>query len=106
MSDYLAGKLKDAIPFFVRESSSRFQRVDVRDRSVLAKCKDQQVVELFGERGPLSQDDASACPRSFTQIMSVLFLLGTIHTIHGEMTISLEWSAEPIEGRKRYLPEL
>lgn len=105
MGDYLAGKLKDAVPFFVRESRSLFQRVDVGDRSVLAKCEDQQVVQLFCERGPLSQDDTGTRPRSFTQIMGVLFLLRTIQGIHGETRI-LVGSAGAIKGRNGHLPEL
>lgn len=104
----MAGKLKDAVPFFVQESRSLFQRVDVGDRSVLAKCEDQQVVQLFCERGPLSQDNTSTRPRSFTQIMSVLFLLRTIQAIHGETRtlVWTVWTAEAIKGRNGYLPEL
>jgi hypothetical protein len=56
----------------------------------------------------LSQDDTSTRPRSFTQIMSVLFLLRTIQAIHSDMR-TLVWTvctAEAIKGRNGYLPEL
>jgi hypothetical protein len=53
----------------------------------------------------LSQDDTGTRPRSFTQIMGVLFLLRTIQAIHGETRI-LVGSAGAIKGRNGHLPEL
>ena len=71
---YLTGKLEDATPFVVRETGFLFQRVGVGNRPVLAERENQQVVKPLGVWGPLSQNDPSACPRSLTQVMGILFL--------------------------------
>ena len=67
--------LQEVAPVFVGNARLLFKLCKVRQLAILAKCQDEEVVQLAGLRGGLLLDDARPSPGCLADVVRIPFLL-------------------------------